>query len=132
MHTVKTAKSRNIVVCFILSLFIMIISQPVKVSAQAAKISVVSNPVGADVYVGAKSINRIVNYETGRHVGKTPLTVFLTDSDVSMEGENNAFANIHVEVKKNGYIPYDYVINLGEYGKVEPGKMYEVDVNLHR
>jgi len=105
-------------------------TQPAKLSAQTAQISVVSYPAGADVYVGAKSIDRIIRYETGIYVGKTPLTALIMDSYLSMEGKNNAIANIHVEVKKNGYIPYDYVISLGEYGRVEPGKLYKVNVTL--
>jgi hypothetical protein len=111
-------------------IIVILLSSPIY--AQQARISVVSNPPGAGVYVGAKSIDRIIRYETGRYVGRTPLTTTITNADISMEGQNRSIANIHVDVRKKGYLSHDFTIGLGEYGRLESGKTYKVDVNLRR
>ena len=101
--------------------------------AQQAQITVTSDPPGAEVYIGAKSVDRVIQYQTGRYVGKTPLTTTITNADISMEGQNSSIANIHVDVRKNGYLSHDFIIGLGEYGKLESGKTYQVEVSLsHR
>ncbi|MCD4790081.1 MAG: hypothetical protein K8R37_08795 [Bacteroidales bacterium] len=92
-----------------------------------AYLTVNSYPPGAEVVVGIKSINNIVRTETGRIVGVTPITVQLSSNDISYTGN---FANLVCEIRKNGYIPVMETLGLGEYGKLEPGKTYKLDVNL--
>lgn len=121
--------SNNIGVITLILIF-TIFFKPLIGSAQSAQIIVVSNPPGADVFVGAKSIDRIVRFETGRWIGQTPITTFLTNYDISMEGENQSNAIIYVEVKKNGYIPHATAIDLGEYGRLDPNKTYKIEINF--
>ncbi|MBC8487235.1 MAG: hypothetical protein H8D45_14495 [Bacteroidetes bacterium] len=92
-----------------------------------AYLNVTSDPSGAEVVVGIKSINNIVRTETGRIVGVTPLTIQLYPSDISYDGN---FAYLICEIRKNGYIPNRDYLELGENGKIEPGKTYEIDVSL--
>jgi hypothetical protein len=89
-----------------------------------------SNPPGAIVKVGAKIVNGIVVYSSARTIGTTPVTAQLAPADITMEGQGGSFANLHVQVEKQGYIPSDNIIGLGQNGHLENGKTYLVSVTL--
>ena len=93
-------------------------------------ITVTSNPPGARVEVGAKTINQVMTPGTGRHIGLTPIrNAELRASDVGM---HQGFASVTCNLEKDGYIPASHVIGLGLNGAPEPGKTYSIQVNLRR
>lgn len=100
---------------------------------QSSRVQVVSNPSGATVEIGVKSVGGVLQDGTGRKVGGlTPVIAEIFPSDISWEGQGQTFANINVNVMKEGYTPFTSVIGLGQNGRLEAGRTYEVNVNLNR
>ena len=94
-----------------------------------AYLFVESDPPGADVEVGPKTVNGIYQPGTGRRVGSTPRKVELKPSDLSV---TNGSASIVVNLEKPGYIPASVVIGLGKNPMLEPGKTYTVSQKLRK
>lgn len=95
------------------------------VPPEPAYLSISSEPSGATVEVGLKSVGNIVTIGTGRIVGATPLTVELKSSDI---GVVNEFASITILLKKEGYFDSFQVIGLGK--GIEHGKTYSINAKL--
>jgi hypothetical protein len=91
-----------------------------------AMLSITSNPPGARVVVGIQSVGGVYDTSTGRFVGTTPLTVELSDSDVSYTNGNG---NLVIELSLDGYFPSMQLIGVGS--GLEPGRTYELDVTLN-
>src|SRR5262249_12151063 len=85
-------------------------------------LSIDSEPSGASVEIGLKSIKNVVTPGTGRNVGVTPVTVELRESDLAPSGVVVCF------VKYRGY--YDNFFILDLHGRLEPGKKYNVSLRL--
>jgi hypothetical protein len=91
-----------------------------------------TNPQGAKVKVGLRCRGAILDFDTGRSVGTTPLRVALRSSDVTtctVQGRTITTLEVHVELP--GYIPDHTTFGLPASG-LEPGRTYTVDRTLHR
>lgn len=96
------------------------------VPPEPAYLSISSEPSGATVEVGLKSVGNIVTPGTGRIVGATPLTVELKSSDI---GVVNEFASITILLKKEGHFDSFQVIGLGK--GIKHGKTYSINAKLN-
>lgn len=91
--------------------------------SQSTYLFIESDPQGARVAVGVKSVGGVQKEGTGRIIGYTPVTAEILPSDVSYEGQGDAFANLNVYLTKQGYYQFIKIIDLGENGHLEKGRI---------
>ncbi|MCB0142806.1 MAG: hypothetical protein KDE50_23105 [Caldilineaceae bacterium] len=105
--------------------------EPTSTNLPPPSITILSDPTGALVELGIQEVNSVVTPGTGRIVGRTPLeAVELRSSDISINQDYN-YANLHVWLTLDGYLPLAAGITLGEAdAKFEPGDHFEIDVQL--
>lgn len=89
-----------------------------------------SQPSGAMVYCGFKGRDGILDTNSGRMLGYTPLRAAVLPSDVSVR--RNGQANLTCELRIPGYVPYQVVMALGYRGSIQPGKIYQIRASLRR
>jgi hypothetical protein len=94
-------------------------------------IHVESTPPGARIQVGLKTVNEVVDNDSGRVVGVTPLTTQLLPSDVFPGDGLIPASSVTVLLLKPGYEPSLYIIGLGgRNAHLEDGKTYQVNIHL--
>ena len=98
---------------------------------QRSLLTVNSNPPGARVEIGLKNIGGVITPGTGRVIGRTPSTVELQQSDVSIGGSPRC-NGVPILISMSQHRDHWAGVSVGPGCRLKPGSNQTVSVTLSR